>query len=158
MRKAKKNEKPILSQSIILRRKAAGYRSGKAFAKYIGLPQSTLRDIEAGISGGWETTLDIIAKGLGLKDRSELYVLPPISSSKSRLKDAVKEALSESNPTFTLGEASISLSDIGDKLRSLEEHRRDAVLELLFHGAENESAARARQAPEAPLKQKPNKK
>lgn len=63
MKKTKKNEKTNLAKNLILARFNLGM-SGERFAEYLEIPYGTLRDIEAGISGGRMSTKLKIAQKL----------------------------------------------------------------------------------------------
>ena len=64
MESTKKKWAEILSDNIVSRRVALGFRSAEKFAETADIPYPTLRDIEAGISGGRPATLQKIAKAL----------------------------------------------------------------------------------------------
>lgn len=66
MEKPGKNKKPALAKNIIRRRRALAWSALKLSEK-AEMPYPTLRDIEAGVSGGRPENLRKIAKALGCK-------------------------------------------------------------------------------------------
>lgn len=65
MEKPDKKEKPLLAKNIVARRKALGWKNANILAEKAKIPYGTLRDIEAGYSGGQPDTREAIAKALG---------------------------------------------------------------------------------------------
>ena len=112
--------------NIVLRRKALGWNALE-LAEKAGVPYPTLRDIEAGISGGHADTKAAIAAALNCT-LADLY-LDPLASPRERIAhEMAKASLSERH----------SLSEAGDilsRLASLKPEHRDIVLSLLYMDA-----------------------
>lgn len=89
-----KKEKPLLARNIVARRRALGW-TGMDLAKEAKLPYPTVRDIEAGDSGGWLITRQKIAKALGCTE-SELHH-DPVDSQQEDAVDTIRELIKQSD-------------------------------------------------------------
>lgn len=84
--KKRPREKPVFARNVVSLRKAKGW-SQHRLAEESGVAHPTIRDIEAGISGGWPKTRMAIAKALGVAE-SVLHMenpTAPVTETKDQL-------------------------------------------------------------------------
>lgn len=72
MGRTAKKEKPLFAKNLMAIRKKKGFKSGEQFAKHAGIPWSTYRQYEAGVSEGTPTNRQFLADKLGVSI-SDLY-------------------------------------------------------------------------------------
>jgi DNA-binding XRE family transcriptional regulator len=124
LKKTKKTtkQKSILARNIIQGRERLGM-SAEEFAELAGIPYPTLRDIEADISGGRQSTKEKIAKALGV-GVEDLYVSRENSTTLLQMEPG-------SGKTVT------ALS--WGALKALREGAKEAVKEELAHALPKEA-------------------
>lgn len=66
MGRTAKKEKPPFAKNLMAIRKSKGFKSGEVFAKHAGIPWSTYRQYEAGVSEGTPTNRQFLAQKLGV--------------------------------------------------------------------------------------------
>ena len=65
----------VIADNVKEKRKAMNYKSSRAFAEDIHVPPVTIARLEAGLSYPEETTIEAVAKGLGIEEHELLQ--PP---------------------------------------------------------------------------------
>jgi transcriptional regulator with XRE-family HTH domain len=123
-----KTEKPTLAKNIITRRKALGWNA-QTLATKAKIPYPTLRDIEAGISGGREATKEAIAKALGCS-LDDLRTPPGWKErTPEESFELAKQALSSSATDLPLD----FLADFLRRFANADARHRAAVVALLYN-------------------------